>query len=346
MNRSVGLIVACAITALMTTSCARPASIPQSNPGGGSSAPLALDPTVAATTSPEHVGASEPASDASTTVYPTIPAGQGGGQSDADAVAIVNGTEITREEYEKQVSLAQRYFVQQPGLDASTEAGAQALGRFREAYLDVLIDQTLIEQAALSLGITVSDPEIEDQIAQMRSDDEARFDGWLETTGLTRETFREQLRREMLTRAVRDLVTTNTPREQYQIHAQHILLADQDSAQAALQRLQAGESFASVAKDLSQDVVTRDNGGDLGFLPLGVMPPSFESAALALDAGQMSGIVESETGLHIILVVEHDPARVVSGEYWPTVQQRVFEDWLESQRQRASIVRNPVSATP
>lgn len=346
MNRVARLLIACAMSALLTVSCTPSAPAVGSGPDTELPTQQAASPTKDDTLSATMVATPAPAESDAEASTPTLPAPQGTYPSSADPVAVVNETEIARDEFEMQVALAQQYFLRQPGLDASTEAGAQSLGRFREAFLDVLIDQVLIEQAAESLGISVSDEQIEHEIAQMRSDDAEQFDEWLETTGLTPEGFREQLRDEMLTRAVRDTVTADAPREQMQIHVQHILLADQNAAETALARLENGESFAAVARDLSQDIATHNIGGDLGFLPLGIMPPAFEDAALALGSGEMSGIVESETGLHIILVVEHDPSRPVPDQYWPAVQQRVFEDWLASQRQQASIVRVPVRAIP
>lgn len=75
-------------------------------------------------------------------------------------------------------------------------------------------------------------------------------------------------------------------------------------AEAALARINGGEDFAAVATELSEDQSNAPQGGDLGFFPRGRMVPEFEEAAFALDAGKVSGIVETDFGLHLIKVEE------------------------------------------
>ncbi|NLG51472.1 MAG: hypothetical protein GX552_15315 [Chloroflexi bacterium] len=257
---------------------------------------------------------------------------------DPAVVAVVNGIELRREEYERQVTQAQTYFLQQPGFDVTSEAGQEALARLEQQVLDWMIDQVLIEQAAQQNDITISDELVDSQLKRIKGDDEARFADWLSANGLTEETFREQLRMDLVTTAVRDLITASLPRRIEQVHARHILLSDEAAAQAAVDRLQKGENFIAVAREISEDETTRADGGDLGFLPRGVMPPAFDEAAFALQPGGISGAVRSDFGFHIIQVVEIDPARPVTDEMWPVVQQRAFDDWLAEQRAEATIL--------
>ncbi|GAB2544305.1 peptidylprolyl isomerase [Spirosoma aerophilum] len=69
-------------------------------------------------------------------------------------------------------------------------------------------------------------------------------------------------------------------------------------------RVEKGEDFAKLAKEFSEDVGSGQNGGDLGFAKRGAMVAPFEGAALKLKPGQMSDVVESEFGLHLIMLVE------------------------------------------
>lgn len=83
------------------------------------------------------------------------------------------------------------------------------------------------------------------------------------------------------------------------IRASHILVEKFTEAQEVLERLKKGEDFAKVAMEKSLDG-SRRRGGDLGYFGRGVMVKPFEQAAFALEKGQLSDIVKTEFGYHII----------------------------------------------
>jgi peptidyl-prolyl cis-trans isomerase C len=109
--------------------------------------------------------------------------------------------------------------------------------------------------------------------------------------------------------------------EEEQVRARHILVkAPQDvsatddaklksKADAALKRAKKGEDFAALAKELSDDG-SKENGGDLGFFPRGRMVAPFEEVAFALQPGQISDVVRTQFGYHVIKVTERQPAHV------------------------------------
>jgi peptidyl-prolyl cis-trans isomerase D len=84
--------------------------------------------------------------------------------------------------------------------------------------------------------------------------------------------------------------------------------ATQKKANEVYGRIKQGEDFAALAGDESDDVGSSDNGGDLGFNPLGTFFPEFEAAAYDLALGQVSEPVETEIGYHIIKLLEINEA--------------------------------------
>jgi hypothetical protein len=109
---------------------------------------------------------------------------------------------------------------------------------------------------------------------------------------------------------------TGEPRRQEQVRARHILLRvdDKRSAEQAREqlaavraRLTAGEKFAAVVGEVSDDPASAAQGGDLGFLERGRMPPEFEEAAFSARVGEVVGPVETAFGLHLIEVTEKRP---------------------------------------
>jgi parvulin-like peptidyl-prolyl isomerase len=83
------------------------------------------------------------------------------------------------------------------------------------------------------------------------------------------------------------------------IRCAHILVEKFSVAQEVLQKLNGGESFAKLAEQYSIDG-SRKHGGDLGEFGRGMMVKEFENAAFALEKGQVSGIVKTQFGYHII----------------------------------------------
>ncbi|RPI27421.1 MAG: hypothetical protein EHM61_08495 [Acidobacteria bacterium] len=111
--------------------------------------------------------------------------------------------------------------------------------------------------------------------------------------------------------AVRARLNAINPEEQ--VRAAHILVKapqGQDDtearkkAEAVLARIQGGEDFATVAKAVSEDPGSAQQGGDLGFFKRGQMVPEFDQAAFSMQPGQTSGLVKSPFGFHIIRVIE------------------------------------------
>lgn len=101
-----------------------------------------------------------------------------------------------------------------------------------------------------------------------------------------------------------------------QVRASHILLKTESKDEAAvrkqaeevLKRVKAGEDFAALAKQYSEDDSNKDKGGDLDYFGRGAMVPEFEQAAFAMKAGEVSDLVKTSFGFHIIKVVERRDA--------------------------------------
>ena len=87
----------------------------------------------------------------------------------------------------------------------------------------------------------------------------------------------------------------------------HILTGDEAAAKKALERVRGGEPFAKVAEDLSTDP-SKSQGGDIGFFSKGQVIPEFEEACTKLKAGEMSGVVKTPLGYHIILLTDQKAA--------------------------------------
>lgn len=87
------------------------------------------------------------------------------------------------------------------------------------------------------------------------------------------------------------------------VHCAHILVKTEKEVNTVLERIKKGEKFSAIAKDVSM-CPSKKRGGDLGTFGRGQMVKEFEKAAFALDKGQISGIVKTQFGYHIIRRLE------------------------------------------
>jgi peptidyl-prolyl cis-trans isomerase C len=128
------------------------------------------------------------------------------------------------------------------------------------------------------------------------------------------------------------------------IRARHILIKTDSSAseeekkktkakaEEILEKLKKGEDFAKQASEVSDDPGTKAKGGDLDFFSKGTMIPAFEEAAFALKPGEMSGLVETEYGYHIIKVEEKKDAVL---EPYEKIKDKVKDQALQEMRKAA-----------
>jgi peptidyl-prolyl cis-trans isomerase C len=151
-----------------------------------------------------------------------------------------------------------------------------------------------------------------------------------------------------------------------QVRASHILItpdtndpnADPNQAKATakakaedlLKQIKGGTDFAELAKTNSGDTYSAVQGGDLGFFGKGQMVPAFERAAFALKAGQVSDVVETQFGYHIIKLTDHKDANTIPFEQakddivkllTQTKQADLAEEYIASLKANANIVYPP-----
>jgi parvulin-like peptidyl-prolyl isomerase len=254
--------------------------------------------------------------------------------------AIVNGRTILLADYERRLAQYRQPLLDQ-GLDPDTEEGQARLAEVEQQVLDTLIDYVLIEQGSADLGVSITDVDVE---AQMAADIEvgggqAAFDEWLQSTGQTPEDYKQMLRESLLTQRTMDAITVDVPQAAEQVHARHIVVDSQETADQILAQLQSGGDFAALAREKSLDLATKDNGGDLGWFPRGLVAPELENVAFALQPGEISNPVQFGEGYHFIQVMEREQARALSPEIQFQLKLSRFENWLAEQRAAAAIER-------
>jgi peptidyl-prolyl cis-trans isomerase SurA len=237
----------------------------------------------------------------------------------------------------------------------------------KEALNLILEEKLLIQEGKKTLNITVSDASVEDAIKEIKTANRVPDDvflAMLEKEGITLKGYKKKIREQIIISKVRNHHIRNSARisekktKQYyiknrkdfltssKIHVAHILFIFGESisetsrelkrerAEEALKKIRSGMSFKEAAKKYSEDV-SASSGGDLGILERGKMLKEFEEAAFKLRQGQVSPIVVTPYGLHIIKVDKVIPKKYKSYKtVKPEIQNILFGKIAQKQYAR------------
>jgi peptidyl-prolyl cis-trans isomerase C len=249
-------------------------------------------------------------------------------------LAIVNGVPITNQDMRQEAAIIAAD-VQERNLKWTQN---QILS-LDDEIVSTLVDRELLYQHAQQRNIKIRSPWIERALLELKTQigSVTTFNAYLKKTGLNEEQLKERIRKGLIVKRLlhRDVLRRIKVSEaemqaffrrnpEYfirkdEVRVRQIFIAfpdgdDISSRGAALLRIQAiqdrlrkGENFAALALEYSDDP-SRARGGDLGYLERDQMITAFADAAFALQPGQVSDIVETPFGYHLIKMVDHIPS--------------------------------------
>ncbi len=253
-----------------------------------------------------------------------------------DVIARVNGQAVTKADFDRLVK----------NMELGTgPIPADQRDRIMRDALDQLVTYTVLQQEAKARNIAVSDTEVDARVTQMQTQfpDPKTFEKALADRGMTLERLRTDARVDMVINKMLDAEVSTLPgpsdaqaREFYDknpdkfkqpesVRASHILIMVGEKADAAtkrkarqtieavLRQARSGADFAKLARENSQDG-SAQQGGDLNYFARGQMVPPFEEAAFSLKPGQISDVVTTQFGYHVIKVTDRKPASTVAFE--------------------------------
>jgi peptidyl-prolyl cis-trans isomerase C len=251
-----------------------------------------------------------------------------------DPVAKIDTEAITKADFERAIKSVEAR--------VGRSVPAEQRDRVYRQVLDELVNIRLVAHEGKARNIAVPDTDVDAQIGKIRANfkTEDEFKTALTQRALTLDDVKEETRTELLVnktleaeilpkvqvaQADLDAYYTQNP-DQFkapeQVRASHILIPVNNSmtdaqkaeakaqAEGILKRVRAGEDFATLAKQYSKDS-SAQSGGDLNYFERGKMVPAFEQAAFSLKPGDVSDVVETPFGYHIIKVTDHKDAHTV-----------------------------------
>lgn len=252
------------------------------------------------------------------------------------AVIVVNGEKVTKKQFKIKFEETKQQYIQYLGSEAALNQKMDGNKTYKEYIKEQLIDglatQRVQLQKAKSLGIKLTSAEekkIDDTIKEYKTNTQYKdsFKQYLQLVGATEEDFKKEMIENQIYSKLYDQITKNqkvtdsevqnyynSNKDKFiEVKASHILLkvnnASDDAkqkkkAEEILARIKKGEDFTVLAKTYSEDEGTKANGGDLGYFRKGQMVSNFENAAFSLSIGEVSNVIKTEYGYHIIKVAD------------------------------------------
>ena len=239
----------------------------------------------------------------------------------------------------------------------------ELMKELRKEAMDFMVEQEVVAQAAEKEGIAPDTVELDDYVEELRStfNNDMQFKMQLEADGYTEESFRRHVGRMLAAKVYLDRIRVDAAdvrdaevkrfyeenperlKLPEQVRVRHILLtwkpmgtqddraAIRKQMQPILERARAGENFAALAREFSEDSATRANGGDTGLFVRGTMVPQFEAVAFSLEPGEISDPVDTTYGVHIVKLEERQaPEMVPYDEIRDYLREHLSEQKMEA----------------
>lgn len=298
-----------------------------------------------------------------------------------DVVATVNGNDITVKQFQSTLALYKQSLESMYGStiwDTEVEEGVKYKDKFKDIMLDQMIDIEAVCEQARKEKLVPTKEEVDKAFNDLKKniDADKEYKNELKEMGIDDTYLRNQQEQDLIIQKYKEnfdknvKITDEEMKKYYDEHkkdyykdevkASHILISTVDDngkplseakkkeakkkAEEVLKKAKSGEEFSELAKEYSDDPGSAANGGDLGYFTKGQMVQPFEEAAFSLKPGEISGLVESEYGYHIIKVYDKIDKQLsfdeVKDQIKNTLMENKYMENIESISKKAKVEKN------
>jgi parvulin-like peptidyl-prolyl isomerase len=251
-------------------------------------------------------------------------------------IAKVGGTDITAESFETRVYETPRQYQEY----ISTDAG-------KRQFLDLLVREAVILESAKQAG-TAKKEEFKNAIAEFKKEQSRQLEEY--SNNLLIELYLNGLQENGIN------VTETEIKQYYDEHpdyyqtpvsimARHILVPSRQEAEGILEQLKGGAKFETLAKEFSTDKVSAENGGQIGPFKRNDLVPEFENVVFSMKDGEISDIVETPFGYHIIMKVSSSPLppmtfEAAAQEIKRVIEKNKFDAWFDNAKKTLNVTED------
>jgi len=294
-------------------------------------------------------------------------------------IATVNGVNLTTAAFQKQVRYQRFDLARRLGNFAGDQLDQYLRDQLPQQVFEMMIENELLRQAAPQQGVEVTNQEIQEIIErdfgfqrnpppplptptlkpaatitatvvptptpipvteeQFKLEYTQFLKDLQEKTGMSEADYREQLKTEALRSKMREILTANLPTTGPQAHIASIIVEQEEDAKKVKARLAAGEDFAKLVTEVSVDTVTKENGGDMGWIMAGERDPEVDRIAFSLPVGQVSDPLQIGGRWQLIKVLEREDNRPLTPNQLDAKRSQAFSEWLNQRKLESNIQR-------
>ena len=250
-----------------------------------------------------------------------------------DVIAKVGGDTITTEDFSERMMAAppayQAYINTEPG---------------KKQFIDLLVREKLVLESAKQAGIDKRE-EYKSSLEEFKEEQKRQLKDY--ESGLMMEMYIKEVQENMITASEDEI---NKYYEEHKedftspvaVTAKHILVPTKEEAEIAYERINKGEPFDKVAQEMSTDKVSAQRGGQIGPFRKGELVKEFEEVVFNLKTGEISEIVETPFGLHIITKVSEEklqpiPEDVAKAEIKNIIEKTKFDKWFDDAKKKLNV---------
>ena len=250
-----------------------------------------------------------------------------------EVIAKVGGDTITTEDFSERMMAAppayQAYINTEPG---------------KKQFIDLLVREKLVLESAKQAGIDKRE-EYKSSLEEFKEEQKRQLKDY--ESGLMMEMYIKEVQENMITASEDEI---NKYYEEHKedftspvaVTAKHILVPTKEEAEIAYDRINKGEPFEKVAQEMSTDKVSAQRGGQIGPFRKGELVKEFEEVVFNLKTGEISEIVETPFGLHIITKVSEEklqpiPEDVAKAEIKNIIEKTKFDKWFDDAKKKLNV---------
>ncbi|TET96317.1 MAG: hypothetical protein E3J29_05695 [Dehalococcoidia bacterium] len=210
----------------------------------------------------------------------------------------------------------------------------------------LLIQEETVRRFAGEMEVTATDDEIREEIASrlgITADDES-FDLVLQQQlagmDLSETDYRQMIEAAVVTNKLREKFLAEVPASAESVHYRQILVSEPEKADELVAEIEGGADFAALAaQDFNLDFANKEKGGDVGWVPRGVLGTQTEELLFVMEPGQIQTDL-TPAGVAVVEMLEKDGDHPVEENQKEPLAFRVLADWIDEKKQSLSIVNN------